>query len=399
MVIYDKFENTSKTEKPYRLTTGRYKKTSKTAIYTLKYNPNTTRYLDLTLKPKIEKLMSDKRKEEGIVDTPSIISDIELADSFPDIGEKRDNRGNWRYSLNLRGLLLYLYHENNSIDKTRKAKSRIREVISNPILKDKAKFLILWEDFKKIGFNVFDLLLDIGREYKDQLHITIDVERQDNNYYMRRITERFSIELEGIFRRFSNPTDSAYFIKKLGSEEYNKILERINDYKAIVFFSYQKDLIRKQLEGIEQYKFIGLKKELYNTIDASVEYDDNHIIPIDKLAQKHEMSGEDVREFINSVILLPSRKNEKRTGQRSSTHYFNYKDKQYLVVNSCLISKYKVDKLKSLLYDGLDIEDAYLILDKHNIQKSFHHELVCKLGFWVRSKSDYTGGYLVKESV
>lgn len=420
MTIYeDNVEYTFKTEKP-RIVTRHYKKTSKTAIYTLKYNPNTTRYLDVTLKPKAEKLMSDKRKEEGITDSEfkrtqqrgdyghtssySVISDIALADSFHDIREMRDNRGNWRYSLNLRGLLLYLYHENNSEDKTRKAKSRIREVISNPILKDKAKFLMFWEDFKKIGFNIFDLLLEIGREYKDQLHISVDVERQDNNYYMRRITERFYVELQGIFRRFyfSNRTDPEYFINKLGAEKYNKILERINDYKAIVFFSFQKDLIRKQLEDIEYYdeqnKTFRLEKDLHNAIDAS-KHGDNNIILIDKLAQKHDMSSEDVRDFINSVVLWTSRKNEKRTGQRSSTHYFNYKDKQYLVVNSCLISMPKLDKLKSLLFDGMDKEYAYLTLEKYNIPKSCsYEELLCNLGFKMSSNSDYSAWHIVKES-
>lgn len=28
----------------------------------------------------------------------------------------------------------------------------------------------------------------------------------------------------------------------------------------------------------------------------------------------------------------------------------------------------------------------------------FHYELVCKLGFGTESNSDYTGGYLVKDS-
>jgi hypothetical protein len=107
---------------------------------------------------------------------------------------------------------------------------------------------IFWWYFEKAGFNVIELLLDISLEYINQLHIDAEYD----NYLLRRITERFFIELENIFYRFSDPTFSAYFIKKIGVEEYDKILDKINEYRDIII-SYQKGWIRKQQEIIDYF--------------------------------------------------------------------------------------------------------------------------------------------------
>jgi hypothetical protein len=422
--VGDSPEIKKETKKSYKLTIERHK--NETSIYTLKRNSITTaRFLDVTLKPKIEKLISDKRKQledaaselrkqrEDYYYPSSKISDISLAEYFPDIREMRDNRENWRYSLNLRGLLLYLFHESNIIifsnnsstknssiydqrkydKRKRKAKHRIREVISNPLIIKKAPFLNFWWYFEKAGFNVVYLLLDVSREYINQLHI----DAEHDNYLLRRITERFFVELENIFYRFSDTAFSAYFIKKIGVEEYNKILDKINEYREIII-SCQKDWIRKQQEDIDYFdkkcRSFKLEKELHNTLDA-LEYDDddNGIISIDKLAQKYRMSSNDIHDFIFFTV-LHGRKENNRTGP----HYYSYKDKQYLVAGSHLISRPKFDKLKSLLFDGMDIKHAYSTLHKHNIPESCSYELICKLGFWVSSNSDYNGGYIVRTS-
>jgi hypothetical protein len=405
-------------KKSFTLATERHK--NKTSIYTLKKTSITARYLEVTLKPKVEKMISDKRKQfEGVVSglrkqegdyPPPKISDITLAEHFRDIAEMRDNRENWRYSLNLRGLLLYLFHESNIIflknspiknlsiydkrkydKRKRESKDRVREVISNPLIIKKAPFLSFWWYFGEAGFNVVDLLLDISREYINQLHI----DAEHDNYLLRRITERFFIELENFFYRFSDPTFSAYFIKKLGPEEYDKILDKSNDYREIII-SYQKDWIRKQQEVIDYFdkkcKSFRLEKELYNTIDA-LEYDDNSIISIDTLAQKYEMSSKDIHDFIFFTLLRG-----KKESNRTEVQYYKHGNKQYMIAGSYLISRPKVDKLKSLLFDGMDIKHAYSILHKHNIPQLCSYELICKLGFVVSSNSDHSGGYIARIS-
>jgi predicted transcriptional regulator len=398
-IIFQTTKDSVEIKKSFTLATERHK--NKTSIYTLKRTPITARYLDVTLKPKVEKVISDKRKQfEGAVSElrkqggdyypPPKISDIALAEYFADIKEMRDNRENWRYSLNLRGLLLYLFHETQSMDK-RKAKNRIRDVISNPVIIKKAPFLNFWWYFEKAGFNAVDLLLDISLEYINQLHI----DAEQDNYLIRRITERFFVELENIFHRFSDPAFSAYLIKKICVEEYNEILEKSNEYREIII-SYQKDWIRKQQEVVDytdkKCKSFKLEKELHNTLDALAYDDNNGIISIDKLAQKYGMSSNDIHDFI-FFTLLHGRKENNRTG----SHYYNYKDKQYLVAGSHLISRRKLDKLKGLLFDRMDIKDAYLTLHKHDIPESCRYELIHKLGFWVSTNSEYSGGgYIVR---
>jgi hypothetical protein len=235
----------------------------------------------------------------------------------------------------------------------------------------------------------YQLQRKICLEYQNQLHI--DAEK--DNYLLRRITERFFVELENHFHRVSNPI-FGFPIKNIGVEEYNKILDKSNDYREMMI-SLQKDWIRKQLEVIDRfdkkYKFSKLEKELHNAIDTS-EYDDN-IILIDKLAQKYSMSNKEIHDFI--FTQWPARK-----GNNAEPDYYNYKNKQYLVVhslqgvNSCLVSRPKVDKLKSLLFDEMHIKDAYLILHTHDIPESFYYDIVRELGFDVKNKSDYSYSYL-----
>jgi hypothetical protein len=417
--IFQTVGDSPEIKKSYKLTIERHK--NEISIYTLKRNSITTaRFLDVTLKPKVEKLASDKRKQfegavselrkqEGDYYSPPKISDIALAEYFPDIREIRDNRENWRYTLNLRGLLLYLFHESNIIfsknsptknlsiydqrkydKRKRESKDRIRAVISNPLIIKKLPFLNFWWYFEEAGYNVVDLLLEISREYINQLHI----DAEHDNYLLRRITERFFIELENFFYRFSDPIFSAYFIKKLRIEEYDKILYKSNEYREIIL-SYQKDWIRKQQEVIEYFdkkcKSFKLKKELCNMLDALEYGDNNSIISIERLAVKYGMSSKDIHDFIFFTLLRG-----KKESNKTEVQYYEHGNKQYMIAGSYLISRPKVDKLKSSLFDGMDTKHAYSTLHKHNIPQSCSYELICKLGFWVSSNSDYSGGYIVR---
>lgn len=56
------------------------------------------------------------------------------------------------------------------------------------------------------------------------------------------------------------------------------------------------------------------------------------------------------------------------------------------------LKKPKLDKLKPLLFDGMDINDAYLTFKENNIPNSCRYDLLLdNLGFWISSNSDYNG--------
>lgn len=102
LYIFERVKNSLEIKGSHRLLTERHK--NKTSVYALKHNSITTRYLEVTLKPNIEKLMLDKRKHA--IDTtseirkqrgdysPPKISGIGLAEYFPDIKEMQENREN-----------------------------------------------------------------------------------------------------------------------------------------------------------------------------------------------------------------------------------------------------------------------------------------------------------------
>jgi hypothetical protein len=104
-----------------------------------------------------------------------------------------------------------------------------------------------WQYFERIGFNIFDLLLSLSVEYQNQMHI----DAEEDNYLLRRITERFFIEVENYFHRVSqNPV---YLIRnKIGAREYDKILEKRNEYRQSLI-CLQRQWIDKQLKVIDYF--------------------------------------------------------------------------------------------------------------------------------------------------
>ena len=158
----------------------------KLAIYTLKHDPSAptkTRFLDVTLsreaKNKLSKIEQREDREADLFECPE----------FKAI---RINKKNWRYSLTFYGFLLYLACE---YEAERKDVRRIYAVISNPAVLNYAQFLLYWKDFKDNigGFNVGDLLMEIGNEFKNQLDY--DIVTEDKNYLLKRVTERYFAEL------------------------------------------------------------------------------------------------------------------------------------------------------------------------------------------------------------
>lgn len=63
---------------------------------------------------------------------------------------------------------------------------------------DEAPFLKYWKDFKKYGFDPIELLMDIGNELRNQLHI----DSEDDEYLISIATERYFTQVTNYFREF-----------------------------------------------------------------------------------------------------------------------------------------------------------------------------------------------------
>ena len=172
--------------KKYSNITLKNDREGKLAIYTLRHDPSAltrTRFLHVTLSKEAENKLSEIEQRED-----------READLFecPEYKAIRINKKNWRYSLTFYGFLLYLACE---YEAKRKDVRRIYAVVSNPVVLNHAQFLLYWKDFKDNigGFNVGDLLMEIGNEFKNQLDY--DIVTEDKNYLLKRVTERYFAEL------------------------------------------------------------------------------------------------------------------------------------------------------------------------------------------------------------
>jgi hypothetical protein len=152
---------------------------------------------------------------------------------------------NFRYMLNLRGLLLYLYLEFNL---PRQDKRRIEKVLLNPKTQEIAPFLSNWKSLEKEGINVIRILSEIANEFINQLEID-DVysiinqkDKSNNDYLLLRITEKFFYRVYLFFEtvhfgipksRRLNSIDfknlQLYYLKIL---EY--LVERYNEYQKSI---------------------------------------------------------------------------------------------------------------------------------------------------------------------
>ena len=156
------------------------------------------------------------------------------------------NRRYWKYTLNFRGLLLYLIlFDSYKFKHTARDKKIFSKVLSNPSLTKIAPFLEFPNEIEQFGFNGKKVAITIADELRNQLHIDID----NDTFLSQRFTERFYSEFEKVTRYFR--------FLKLESEgdEFHKyeILEnRINTYlKKIIFL---------------QIKFIENKEEIFRWI-------------------------------------------------------------------------------------------------------------------------------------
>ncbi len=308
------------------------------------------------------------------------------------IDEKIESRGSkdWRYSLSFRGFLLYLFNE---YDQETKNRTRIiHKVILNPLVLEQAPFLRDSKHFEQHGFDVIDMLFQIAVELRNQLHI----DAEDDFYLLRRASERYFVELENYFHHVLDSPLFMYHVEEAGIDKYHEIISIRNSYREHIIF-LQKQWIARQLETLDfiekQCRPFNITKELHDIIENNI---DDSIIQFDELAQKHFISNSDMLD-----IIAPQFYDQ----ERSEPYYYTYKDKEYLVLNECLVPKSIVDKVKKLLFNGMYLRDSVLLLEKYNIpqQPSQLDVLISQFGFEIirrGKKWNYYGDpFIVKKTV
>jgi hypothetical protein len=318
-------------------------------ITTPEDSPSTKRYLDVSLEENTQ-----------LSEIDEIINDSRSKD-------RRRSRRNWRYSLSFRGLLLYIYNEYNAEGKS--DKRRIRSVIQNPLVIKEAPFLRYSEYFEKHGFDVIGLLKKISEELFNQLHVTAE----EDNYLLRRATERYSVEVENYFYSRFELASSYPYIQKMGSEEYKEIFEKISDYRQIIVMLRESWIVQQQKEISflkRKSNYNKLANELPDTIAATA--NSNAIISIDELAEKYSMSNIEVLHMLSSM-----------------------KPNAHIIAGLHLIPRSKIPTL----HDNTRFEDARSLLKNNGIPDSCHFRLISELGFNITGKrrwNDYSDANIVK---
>ena len=256
MLLTNHINGAVQEKKHFDLIFERNKKT-KTSVYALmpyddnndSYNPDniTTRYLKATFKDKVEKIIADIKSQN-----PDISSDASLAYHFPEIQEMKNDKRNWRYSLNFKGMLLYLLGESKIIlssPSSKKSKNRIKGVISNPLVTQEiVPFLKYWQYFfnEHYNFNVIDVLLKIAVELENQFYI----DTKDDFYLLRRASERYFIELENYLYPILDSPLYYYDIKDVGHAKHDELLKTRKKYRQEVMIYWLNKFRAKDEEFI-----------------------------------------------------------------------------------------------------------------------------------------------------
>lgn len=145
------------------------------------------------------------------------------------------DRQNFSYSLNFRGLLLFL-NLYGSAGKSKSNRLLFRNVLSNPSIVKIAPFLKYLNEFEELGFKGKELSVTIAEELRHQLHLDIP----DGNFLLERATERYYKEFQKYFLFIETPSSYLSLIK----DYEKKIISLLKDsikLKQIVFGFSLKD--------------------------------------------------------------------------------------------------------------------------------------------------------------
>lgn len=222
------------------------------------------KYLDTTLKTKnfirIDELEKERNRDfHQIVKlylgcrvsssySPVSYEDEQVVDEIKKICS---NPGNYRYSLNIRGLLLLWYGESRTKIKVGK-KERMEEVLDAPATLDVAPFLLNWKDFEQTGFKVVKTLEKLSEEL---FHYIID-EKTENDSLLLKAIERYTNEVLAHFYLYHRLGILADKLKRRNQEYFRKYIglnipNKLTEYhrKMLIF---QKILLSKEVTLMEQ---------------------------------------------------------------------------------------------------------------------------------------------------
>lgn len=155
-------------------------------------------------------------------------------------------RRTYRYSPNLRTLILYLFNESYL---RRASAFRIHQVLSTQNIIDVvAPFLKGWQGFEQCGFNICNVLMTISREFRSQLHL-------DDTFLSSAIMERYYIELEDFFSLVSAIPRSDFLAsnKRINPDELDRLPELQNKSREWII-PLMRNSIERKLKALDGYE-------------------------------------------------------------------------------------------------------------------------------------------------
>jgi hypothetical protein len=162
-----------------------------------------------------------------------------------------DNTENRRYSLNIRGLILFIYGESRS--KVQGKTARIREVIQNPAVIDNLSFLKYWQDFQEVGFDVYKELELLAKELEGDI-----LDPNVSNYrIMLKVIDRYYISITTYFRslEYGNMLNPNKYWERFKKAVELQIWTRKLKEFSLPLLQTQKELLNEQIATIDrEYK-------------------------------------------------------------------------------------------------------------------------------------------------
>jgi len=140
-------------------------------------------------------------------------------------------------------------------------RSKIKDVLSNKLTLEIAPFLLFWNYLEIMGTDVIGLLRKIGLEFRYQL----DLNMLDDNYLLRRVTERYFVEIESRQNFIIEPRQDIFRSRRLGFKKYMDIRKKILVFKLRVLQNLR-ELTEKQLCSLNNsYRIYSEEFERYQS--------------------------------------------------------------------------------------------------------------------------------------
>jgi len=156
-------------------------------------------------------------------------------------------RSTYRYSANLRTLLLYLLNERHA---ERPDIRRVRKVLSIVRI-EVAPFLKYWQDFEQCGCDIRNILFRIAEEFRSQMHICVSI----SDFLLPTVMERYLAELEEFFSLADFVGFSTLFEtnKQMKKDKFDMLPEIQNEYRKWIIPHMQQSMERR-LKSLQDYE-------------------------------------------------------------------------------------------------------------------------------------------------